>query len=298
MNYYNENDASAIAWLMELMRVGAIPDGHIDTRSIADVRSEDLVGFDQCHFFAGIGGWSHALEIAGYANAKGLWTGSCPCQPFSAAGKRKEPPMPGTSGPKCSDSSASVSLSTSLANKLKQRFASGGSMEYSETWKPKVTPQGRSYWAHTASGRRISDSGSTGVEPVEGWSSPRANKWGFPDSHGSHEMPVGWNTPRATDGANGGPNQAGGALPCDAGKVVAGWATPTSRDHKDTGNLENVEINCLLGRQVSLSPAPTERPAGLALNPEFSRWLMGFPAAWGSCGAMAMQSCRKSRRSL
>ena len=218
--------------------------------------------------------------------------------------------MPGTSGPKCSDSSASVSLSTSLANKLKQRFASGGSMEYSETWKPKVTPQGRSYWAHTASGRRISDSGSTGVEPVEGWSSPRANKWGFPDSHGSHEMPVGWNTPRATDGANGGPNQAGGALPCDAGKVVAGWATPTSRDHKGTGDLSESMIrksgkvrNDTVGRQAfgitqSLSPAPMERPAGLALNPEFSRWLMGFPAAWGSCGAMAMQSCRNLRRSL
>lgn len=89
MNYYNENDPSAAAWIMELMRQGAIPDGHIDTRSIDDVRSEDLAGFDQCHFFAGIGGWSHALELAGYANVRGLWTGSCPCQPFSAAGKQK-----------------------------------------------------------------------------------------------------------------------------------------------------------------------------------------------------------------
>ena len=83
----------------------------------------------------------------------------------------------------------------------------------------------------------------------------------------------------------------------DDAATLAGWATPTSRDHKDTGSLENVEINCLLGRQVSLSPAPTERPAGLALNPEFSRWLMGFPAVWGSCGATAMRLSRKSRRS-
>lgn len=32
------------------------------------------------------------------------------------------------------------------------------------------------------------------------------------------------------------------------------------------------------------------------LSPEHSRWLMGFPAAWGCCGATAMRSCRKSRR--
>lgn len=89
MNYYNEFDPSAIAWLKELIKAGAIPDGHIDTRSICEVQPEELHGFDQCHFFAGIGGWSEALRLANYAHVKGLWTGSCPCQPFSAAGKRK-----------------------------------------------------------------------------------------------------------------------------------------------------------------------------------------------------------------
>ena len=89
MNYYNEFEPSAIAWLKELIKAGAIPDGHIDTRSICDVQPEDLHGFDQCHFFAGIAGWPEALRLAGYAGIKGLWTGSCPCQPFSAAGKRK-----------------------------------------------------------------------------------------------------------------------------------------------------------------------------------------------------------------
>ena len=81
---------------------------------------------------------------------------------------------------------------------------------------------------------------------------------------------VGWNTPRATDGSNGGPNQAGGALPADA----ATTGTPTES-----------------------STAPTAKPAGLRLNPSFSRWLMGYPAAWDSCGATAMRSCLKSRRS-
>src|SRR5690606_18015116 len=64
MNYYNENDRNAAAWLRELIGEGLIPDGHVDERSIADVRPDDLAGFRQCHFFAGIGGWSLALSLA------------------------------------------------------------------------------------------------------------------------------------------------------------------------------------------------------------------------------------------
>src|SRR5690606_36595911 len=36
---------------------------------------------------AGIGVWSHALRRDGWPDARPVWTGSCPCQPFSAAGK-------------------------------------------------------------------------------------------------------------------------------------------------------------------------------------------------------------------
>lgn len=85
--YYNEHDPKASAWLRELIRGGHIAPGEVDERSIADVRPDDLVGFTQCHFFAGIGGWSFALRIAGWPDDKPAWTGSCPCQPFSAAGK-------------------------------------------------------------------------------------------------------------------------------------------------------------------------------------------------------------------
>lgn len=313
----------------------------------------------------------------------------------------REPLMPDTSGPKCAASLNSAALQSSLESKLRARMEGRGAPEYALTWKHWDMPSGPPICALRASGRRISDRDCTGV--AEGWSTPRANKWGFPDSHGSNETPVGWNTPRATDGSNGGPSQANGALSADAGKVTgwatpkaadgrgspytptetrrselrkqmpagwpspnaqefgcrdvertqerrkeckertgngngfgltlgqavmlnvagwptptsnnstgsgtqgreggenlqtaAGWAAPTTRDHKDTGTLENVPVNCLLGRQAPLSIAPTERRAGYALNPEFSRWLMGFPVAWGSCGAMAMQSCRSSRQS-
>jgi DNA (cytosine-5)-methyltransferase 1 len=88
MNYYNENDSKAAAWLRELIREGHISDGVVDERSIVEVLPTDLHGYNQCHFFAGIGGWSYALRLAGIPDDEPIWTGSCPCQPFSAAGKQ------------------------------------------------------------------------------------------------------------------------------------------------------------------------------------------------------------------
>jgi DNA (cytosine-5)-methyltransferase 1 len=87
--YYNEFDPKAAAWLRELIKRGLIADGVVDERSILDVSADDLVGFTQCHFFAGIGGWSYALRLAGWSDDQPVWTGSPPCQPFSAAGQQK-----------------------------------------------------------------------------------------------------------------------------------------------------------------------------------------------------------------
>lgn len=90
MIYYNENNPYAAQWLRNLIDAGVIGKGKIDERSIRDVRGGDLKGFKQCHFFAGIGGWSYALRLAGWPDDREVWTGSCPCQPFSVAGKQKE----------------------------------------------------------------------------------------------------------------------------------------------------------------------------------------------------------------
>jgi DNA (cytosine-5)-methyltransferase 1 len=84
--YYNEFDKGAAAWLRELIRRDLIAPGDVDERSIEDVRPDELRGYTQHHFFAGIGGWSYALRLAGWPDDRPVWTGSCPCQPFSTAG--------------------------------------------------------------------------------------------------------------------------------------------------------------------------------------------------------------------
>ena len=86
--YYNEIDRYAAQWLRNLIAAGHIAPGDVDERSITEVRPDDLRGYRQCHFFAGIGGWSYALRLAGWPDDRPVWTGSCPCQPFSVAGKR------------------------------------------------------------------------------------------------------------------------------------------------------------------------------------------------------------------
>lgn len=85
--YYNEFDPYAAQWLRNLIAAGHIAPGDVDERSIEDVHPDDLKHYTQCHFFAGIGVWSLALRRAGWPDDRPVWTGSCPCQPFSSAGQ-------------------------------------------------------------------------------------------------------------------------------------------------------------------------------------------------------------------
>jgi DNA (cytosine-5)-methyltransferase 1 len=86
--YYNEWEPYSAAWLRNLIEAGLLPDGDVDERDIREIKGSDLDGYGQCHFFAGIGGWPLALALAGWPADAPVWSGSCPCQPFSTAGKR------------------------------------------------------------------------------------------------------------------------------------------------------------------------------------------------------------------
>lgn len=88
MNIYNDNDPKVCVWASELVKAGHVAPGMVLCKSIKEVQADELRQANQVHLFAGILGWPLALQLAGWGD-RPVWTGSCPCQPFSAAGKRK-----------------------------------------------------------------------------------------------------------------------------------------------------------------------------------------------------------------
>lgn len=86
---YNELEPYAAQWLRNLSDANHINPGAVDDRSIKELVASDVAAATQAHFFAGIGVWSYALRLAGWPDDAPVWTGSCPCQPFSVAGKQR-----------------------------------------------------------------------------------------------------------------------------------------------------------------------------------------------------------------
>lgn len=208
-----------------------------------------------------------------------------PVSPSPRRVKAKVKPIRAIFGRTSSGSSRSAALQQSLENKYRPRLDLDGSMEYSMTLKRRATPAGRSFLLLAASARRTSDRDCTGWPTARGphgcGPSDAVTRGITPE--GAARL-AGFNTPRATDGSNGGPNQANGALPADA--ALAGWATTNWHDGRrpgadihstQGGNLSRDSLQ-VLGPTTELFLVPTGATAGL--DAAFSRWLQGFPEKW------------------
>lgn len=230
-------------------------------------------------------------------------------------------PTPAGSGPLCDELSR---IPGPVGWLLRTCVASSrwGTSRCALTWKKKVTTSGRLFYLLSASTRRTAESAS-GLWPTP-QASPNQNRDTQPKpsvvngTHGwslagaAHDSlslnPVRlWPTPSANEMRTTDPVRLlerreqckatatnGNGFGLTLGNAItlseAGlWPTPTSRDHKDGTNVENVPVNGLLGRAVG----PTKQSG--ALNPRWVEWLMGYPDGWTDLGPSATPSSPRSR---
>jgi len=186
--------------------------------------------------------------------------------------------MSGTYGQPGFISSASAGLQQSLASRLQARTALLGSTLFRLTWKAWATPARRSLSRLRASALRTSETDCTS------WPTPTTPSGGQVAPRDVEQMLRRRQECKERTGNGNGFGLTLGQATC----LLASWATPTTRDWKDGSYQPNVPENSLLGRQVwqatgaiaTGSTAPTG--SGDRLNPEHSRWLMGYPTEWAS----------------
>ena len=84
---YSDLDAHACAWLRRLINAGHLTRGRVVEQDIREIAADNAGGGKRFHAFAGSGLWEYAIQLAGWPDELPVWTGSCPCQPFSVAGR-------------------------------------------------------------------------------------------------------------------------------------------------------------------------------------------------------------------
>lgn len=194
----------------------------------------------------------------------------------------------GTCGPPGTGSLNSAGLQSWLASRLPAQLSDLGSTLYSLTWKPWVTPAGRTLVRQRASVRR------TSVTDRTGWATPAARD--YKSASASPEFLAG----RA--------DQARGKPLSEQAFTLCGWPTPVVRDGRNSGgdgsNPRDIprvaKLVCrdrLTATGELLTGSDAKMESGGQLNPAHSRWLMGYPPAWDDCGVTAMPSSRSKRRS-
>ncbi len=322
--YYNEIDLHAAQHLRNLIDAGHIAPGVVDTRSIEDVTPNDLIGFNQCHFFAGIGGWSLALRRAGWPDSRPAWTASCPCQPFSAAGKglgfaderhlwpsahwlvgQRRPVVVFGEQSGSADANDWIDLVQADVEALGYAF---GAVAFPSASVGAPHQRDRAYWVADAD--RLQWEGRGEFQPTGGVNLQTA------------ALLAGWPTPTATDGKGGyqGGRIRNGKLSTDRLDVaaqLAGWPTPTTsndrspcpqeamRTYRDNGTkiqkrLQDVAALCGPARLTAsgemLTGSLARMESGGQLDPDHSRWLMGFPPEWEDCAPTETPSTLKRRQ--
>ena len=220
-----------------------------------------------------------------------------PANPSPSQDKAEAWTIQGIYGPTSFGSSAPSGPLSYWENRLRERLATVGSMEFALIWKEKTTPAGESIFQLSRSTPRTFASASTGSPAT--WPTPTKA-----DGDGGHGMGTASATGRRQNGT-----KITVSLP-GVVKIVSTWPTPRAVDgdkgsrtpegcEKEIarkGRLDDLPstIVHLSGPTTSGSPDQTGKLG--ALNPAFPCWLMGYPTEWDACAPTATPSSRRSRQ--
>ncbi len=285
--YYNEFDPYAAQWLRNLISEGLIAPGIVDERSIKDVKPDEIKHYTQVHLFAGIGGWSLALRLAGVPDDAPVWTGSCPCQPYSAAGKGRGDKDERNLWPEMfrlvRDCQPERIFGEQVESAIRHGWLDGvfANLE-AEDYTCGAIVLGAHSVGKPHIRQRLWWMANAGSSKCERWNQSNGN-------NGEHfTLQTAAYDGRLGD-SNGSERQQGNKYQVSRGTIqltltgqveLAGWATPAARDFKSgkTADDQPLTYNSRPLSEQVLSTAQTASKG--VLNPAFSRWLMGYPSAW------------------